>query len=106
MKGCMKSTWMKKVWTPEVKNAPKKRDFVVKNFQKVSKNAFFDLFFQNLACGAASLVKMGTKQCFGRARKINLVELKKGRQNFRNFFENPPLPLEKILDPPLTHGII
>ena len=75
----------------------KKRNFSVKIFQKVPKNAFFGLFFQNFACSAKSLAKIGTKQCFGRARKINLVYLKK-------FFENhppPPPPLEKILDPPL-----
>ena len=32
---------------------------------------------------------------------MNLVDLKKGRQNFGKFFENPPPPLEKILDRPL-----
>ena len=65
-----------------------KRDFLVKIFQKVPKNAFFGLFFQN----------------YGRARKINLIDLKK---RSAKFFENPntppppPYPLEKILDPPL-----
>ena len=60
------------------------------------KNAFFDPFFQNFACGAKKLAKIDTKPCFGRARKINLVDLKKkkSRQNFRNFFENPPPPRE------------
>ena len=33
------------------------------------------------------LTKAGTFQCFGRARKTNLVFLKKGRQNFKFFFE-------------------
>ena len=36
-----------------------------------------------------------SKNQFGRPKK-------KGRQNFRKFFENPPPPLEKILDPPLA----
>ena len=57
--------------------APKKRNFLVKVFQKVSKNAFFGLFFQNFACGAENLAKTGTKLCLGRARKINSVDLKK-----------------------------
>ena len=42
------------------------------------------------------------KNQFGRPKK-------KGRQNFRIFFENPqpsPPPLEKILDPPLIRIII
>ena len=55
----------------------KKRNFSVKIFQKVPKNAFFGLFFQNFACGAKNLAKIGTKPCFGRARKIYLVDLKK-----------------------------
>ena len=66
------------------------------------KNAFFTDFFKKFSCGAESFAKIGAKQCFGRAQKINLVDLKKkGRQNFGKFFENPPPPLEKILDPPL-----
>ena len=54
--------------------APKNRNFSVKIFQKVPKNAFYGLFFQNFAYGAENLPKIGTKQCFGRAGKINLVE--------------------------------
>ena len=71
------------------------------------KNGFFDLFFQKIACGAENLSKTESFYCFGRARKINLIDLKKkkGRQNFRKFFENPP-PLEKILDPPLGTSMI
>ena len=45
--------------------------------KKVPKNAFFGLFFQNFARGAENLAKIGTKQCFGRARKINMVDFKK-----------------------------
>ena len=65
------------------------------------KNGFFDLFFLKIACGAENLAKTGSFYCFGRARKINLIDLKKKVVKiFENFFENPP-PLEKILDPPL-----
>ena len=39
--------------------APKKTQFV-KIFQKVPKNAFFGLFFQNFACGAKISAKTGT----------------------------------------------
>ena len=49
---------------------PKKRNFLVKIFQKVPKNAFFGLFFfLKFACGAAN--------CLGRAQKINSVDLEK-----------------------------
>ena len=65
----------------EGERAPKKTLFFVKNFLTV---------FQKLACGAENLAKVGAKQCFGRARKINLVDLKKSRQNFEKFCENPP----------------
>ena len=54
----------------------KKRDFFVKRFQKLPKNGFFDYFFKKLPA-AKNLAKIGAKQCFGRARKINLVDLKK-----------------------------
>ena len=72
-------------------HTPKKRNFLVRIFQKVPKNAFLAGFF----------FQVRTKQCFGRARKISLVNLKRSRQNFRKFFENQSPPLEKILDPPL-----
>ena len=63
--------------------APKKRNFLVKIFQKVPKNAFFDCFFlQKFACGAENFAKVGAKQCFGRAQKINLVDLKKRPSKF------------------------
>ena len=68
------------------------------------KNGFFDcfskIFLRRTKFSQNAII--GAKECFVRARKINLVDLKKKkvRQNFRIFFENPP-PLEKILDPPL-----
>ena len=75
--------------------APKKPNFSVKIFQKVPKNAFFGLFFQNSACGAKNLTKIGTKPCFGRARKINLVDLK----NF--FLKIRPPPRENPRSAPI-----
>ena len=33
------------------------RFFFVKFFQKVPKNGFFDLFFQQIACGAENMAK-------------------------------------------------
>ena len=41
----------------EGERGPKKRNFLVKIFQKVPKNAFFGLFFQIFACGAENLAK-------------------------------------------------
>ena len=38
----------------------KKRNFLVKIFQKVPKNAFFGLFFQKFACGTKNLVEIGS----------------------------------------------
>ena len=80
--------------------AEKKRNFLLKNFQKVAKNAFFGLFFQKFAC-AESLAKAGTKRCLGRTQKINSVDLKKGSTKFLKIFLKSAPPLEKILDPPL-----
>ena len=60
----------------EGERAPKKRDFFVKTSQKVPINGFCDLFFQNLPAAQ----KIWPKQrlfCFRRARKINLIDLKK-----------------------------
>ena len=60
------------------------------------KNAFFGLFFQNSACGAKNLAKIETKPWFGRARKINFVDLKKRSSKFSKFFwkSAPPPPRE------------
>ena len=73
-----------------------KTQFLVEIFQRVHKKAFLTCFFK-------ILVKTGTKQCFGRARKINLADLKKGRQIF--FLIRLP-PLEKILYPPLYQTML
>ena len=69
----------------EEERAPKKRNFFVKIFQKVPKNGFFDCF-----------VKVGARQCFGRARKINLVDLKKKRSSkFWKIFRKSAPPSRK-----------
>ena len=78
----------------EGERAPKNAFSFVKIFQKVPKNGFFGLFFQKTACGAENLARTGSFHCLGRAWKINLIDLKKGRPNFRKFFENPPSPRE------------
>ena len=46
---------------------------------------------------------MESVQLFGRAQKINLVDLKKKSTNFLKFFENLRF-LEKIVEPPLHKG--
>ena len=74
------------------------------NFQKkVPKNAFFwPVFFQNFACGAENLAKTGSLQCFGRAQKINLIDLKKVDKIFEIFLKiHPPREIPPPLDPPL-----
>ena len=78
--------------------------FWLKMFQKVRKNAFFGLFFQNFACGAENLTKIGTKQRFGRARKINWVDLKKSSTKFSKIFRKshtPPSPRENPRSAPV-----
>ena len=65
----------------EGESAPKTRNFLVKIFQKLPKNAFLDRCFKK--CG--SVAKTGCFYCIGRARKINLDDLKK----FNKIFENP-----------------
>ena len=65
-----------------------------KKLKKVPQNAFFDLLFQNFACGVQNLDKTGCSGCSGRARKINLNDLKK----VETFGKSAPI--EKIPDPP------
>ena len=56
-------------------------DFFCQNFSKSAQKRLFGLFFfQKFACRAENSAKIGAKQCFRRAVKINLVDLKKGRQ--------------------------
>ena len=46
--------------------------------------------------------KTGSFHCFARARKTNLVDLKKRRPNFEKFLKIRPRPFNKNLDPPLN----
>ena len=80
-----------------------KTQFFGQIFQKVPKNAFLDsFFFQNFACLVTKTVSF---KCFGRAQKINLVELKTRSSKFSIFCLKIRSPLEKILDPPLHYTI-
>ena len=81
----------------EGERAPKKNAiFLSKFFKKCPKTAFLTVFFfQKFACGATKFAKIGAKQCFGGARKINLVDLKK-RSKFSIFFwKSAPPPSRK-----------
>ena len=69
-----------------------KTRFFGQNFQKVPKNSFFGLFFKKFVCDAESLIKLRSLKCFGRAQKINLVDLKKRSTKISNFFETLPPP--------------
>ena len=71
-----------------MQRAPKKNKFLVKNFF-FEENAFFGLLFQNFVCDAENIPKTGSIYCFERARKINLVDLKKKKVDkiFDFFFE-------------------
>ena len=79
--------------------APKKRNFLVKIFQKVPKNAFFGLFFQNFACCPNNLAKIGTKTVLWESSKNQFGRPKKNVKIFKKFLKSAAL--EKILDPPL-----
>ena len=87
----------------EGERAPKKNAiFLSTFFKKCPKTAFLTVFskickrrrkfYQNMG---KTVLRESSKNQFDRPKK------KKGRQNFGKFFENPPPPLEKILDPPL-----
>ena len=69
-------------------SAPIKPNFLVKIFQKVPKNAFW-LVFSKFSPEAKKILPKQGLLCFGRARKINLVELTKKTLD----------PLRKIVDP-------
>ena len=52
--------WRQYILILSGERAPKKREFLLKIFQKVPRNAFFLAFFQNFACGAESLTEAGS----------------------------------------------
>ena len=84
-----------------------KRNFLVKIFQKVPKNALFDcFFFKNLSAAQKILPKMGAKQCFGRAQKNQFDRPKKKKVvKIFDFFMKVRPPPENILDPHLHQWI-
>ena len=63
---------------------PKKRDFKVKSFQKVSKNAFLACFSQVLPAAQNIWPKQGLFSALEKLEKFDLVNLKK----LKNFFES------------------
>ena len=85
--------------------AEKKRDFLVKFFQKVPKNAFLDCFSKfclrrrNVGQNRDFLVMLAawesSENQFGR-------HLKKGRQNFKKFLKIRPLPRENPRSAPVV----
>ena len=69
---------------------------IAQNFAKSAQNWLFWLFCQQkFAYGAENFAKIGAKQCFGRARKINLVDLKKRSSKFSKFFWKSAPPSRK-----------
>ena len=83
----------------EGEREPKKTQIFCQNFSKSAQKASLT--------GAENFAKIGAKQCFGRARKINLVDLKKKKKVVKileNFSKIRP-PLDKILDPPLIRDL-
>ena len=71
--------------------------------ERAKKTKFFcQNFSKSAQKRAENLAKIGAKQCFGRARKINLIDLKKKVVKiFEIFFlKSQPTP-PPLLDPPL-----
>ena len=102
-------TYCANIYAPK-KRAKKNAIFLSKFPKECLKTPFLAcFFFQNFACGAESFAKIGIKQRFGRARKINLIDPKKIRKFFLKIRPHPPrenaisapTPLEKMLYPPL-----
>ena len=93
----------------EGERAPKKNAIFLSKFFKKCPKRLFWLFFQKNCLRRRKFSQNRGKtvlQCFGRARKINLVDLKKKRSTkFWNFFWKSAPPLEKILDPSLPAPI-
>ena len=82
-------------------SAPIKPNFLVKIFQKVPKNAFW-LVFSKFSPEAKKILPKQGLLCFGRARKINLVELTKKNprsppENRRSASDCAPESGEKLM---------
>ena len=81
--------------------APRKRNFLVKIFQKVPKKTFLVCFLKNLPATHNTFHTIGSLYYFRRVRKIKLVDLKKVHEICNFFFENTPPPSENFLRTPL-----
>ena len=79
--------------------APRKRNFLVKIFQKVPKNAFLVCFLKNLPATHNTFHTIGSLYYFRRVRKIKLIDLKKDHE-IGFFFRKHPPP-ENFLRSPL-----
>ena len=65
----------------------KKRDSLIKIFQKLSKSAFFGRFFQNFACGEEKLIEeKASLQWFGSAQQTGLNDRLTELTQFSIFF--------------------
>ena len=74
----------------EGKARAKKTRCFGQNLPKSAENAFFGLFFKFLPAEEKIFAKTGSFYCFGRARKINLVDLKEVQKIFENFLKIRP----------------
>ena len=101
-------TFLQYILIFEGEHAPKKNAIFWSEFsKKCLKTPFSDCFFSKFCLRRrkfgqnrdSTVLRESSKNQFGRPKK-------KGRQNFRKFFENPPPSLEKILDPPLCETIV
>ena len=73
-----------------------------KFFKKCPKTAFLTVFLE-ICLRRRKFSQNGGKKCFGRSSKNQFgrpKKKKKGRQNFRIFFENPPPPRENSRSAP------
>ena len=79
-----------------------KRNFLVKIFQKVPKNAFFDCFFSSKIClRRRKFCQSRGKTVFWESSKNQFGRPKKKAVKIFDFFLKIRPPLEKILDMPL-----
>ena len=72
--------------------APKKRNFFFQSkFSKKCLKTPFWPVFQMFACGAEFFFQNRVFLVLWESSEFHFARPKKGRQNFRSFFENPPL---------------
>ena len=83
--------------------APKKNAIFCQIFSKNAQKRLFLTVFPKICLRRGNLSQNRGKTVLWESSKNQFSRpKKKGRQNFGKFFENPPPPLEKILDPPMV----